>query len=91
MEPDLPSLRLLVLGGEVCTSDLVERWSRRRPQDLNTYGPTEATVVATASECRPGHPVTIGKPLPGYRTLVLDEALSPVKPGESGELLSGRS
>jgi non-ribosomal peptide synthetase-like protein len=92
MEPDLPSLKLLVLGGEVCTSDLVERWSRSSLRILNTYGPTEATVVATAAECRPGHPVTIGKALPGYRALVLDEALSPVKPGECGELyLGGRS
>ena len=89
MEPDLPSLKLLVLGGEVCTADLVERWSRPGLRILNTYGPTEATVVATVAECRPGQPVTIGKALPGYRTLVLDEALSPVKPGESGELYLG--
>jgi non-ribosomal peptide synthetase-like protein len=89
MEPDLPSLKLLVLGGEVCTADLVERWSRPGLRILNTYGPTEATVVATAAECHPGHPVTIGNALPGYRTLVLDEALAPVKPGECGELYLG--
>ena len=92
MEPHLPSLKLLVLGGEVCTPDLVERWSRSGLRILNTYGPTEATVVTTAAECRPGHPVTIGRPLPGYRAVVLDEAMCPVKPGECGELyLGGRS
>ena len=42
---------------------------------LNTYGPTEATVVATAADCMPGKPVTIGKALPGYVTYVLDEQM----------------
>jgi len=30
----------------------------------NSYGPTEATVVATVSEVWPREPVTIGKPIP---------------------------
>jgi non-ribosomal peptide synthetase component F len=38
---------------------------------MNTYGPTEATVVATATDCIPGQPVTIGRPLPGYDVFVL--------------------
>ena len=42
---------------------------------LNTYGPTEATVVATWAECVPGEAVTIGRALPGYQTYVLDEQL----------------
>ncbi len=51
MTPELPSLRILVLGGELCTSQLVSPWARPGLRILNTYGPTEATVVATAHEC----------------------------------------
>jgi non-ribosomal peptide synthetase-like protein len=56
---------------------------------LNTYGPTEATVVATAAECLPGEPVTIGTAMPGYEAHVLDDNQLPVKVGECGELYLG--
>jgi non-ribosomal peptide synthetase component F len=85
---DLPSVRLLVVGGEQCSSELVVRWAQGRRM-LNTYGPTEATVVTTAAECVPGRAVTIGKALPGYTTMVLDERHEPVAPGEVGELFIG--
>jgi non-ribosomal peptide synthetase-like protein len=88
IEHDLPSVRLLVTGGEQCSSELVARWARGRRM-LNTYGPTEATVVATAVECIPGPSVTIGKALPGYTTYVLNERYEPVAPGEVGELFIG--
>src|SRR5664280_3076329 len=80
---------LLVLGGEVCPPELVNRFVVSGRRMLNTYGPTEATVVATAAECVPGEPVTIGTALPGYMTYVLDEQMRAVKPGESGELYIG--
>lgn len=89
MEPDLPSLRTLVLGGEMCLPQLVAKWMRPGLRILNTYGPTEATVVTTAHECTPNRPVTIGSPLPGYSVHVLDETSKPVAPGETGELYIG--
>lgn len=89
MTPGLPSLRMLVLGGELCTSQLVALWARSGLRILNTYGPTEATVVTTAFECEPGKEVSIGSPLPGYRTYVLDENLKPVADGAAGELYIG--
>src|SRR5262249_17629605 len=89
MKPPLPTVKLLILGGEACQPELVSRWARAGLRMLNTYGPTEATVVATASECRTGEPVTIGTALPGYVTYVLDEQLNRVKPGECGELYIG--
>jgi non-ribosomal peptide synthetase-like protein len=88
VEEDLPTVRLLVVGGEDCPAELVSRWAPGRCM-LNTYGPTEATVVATAAECIVGQPVTIGTALPGYTTYVLDENLRPVGIGESGELFIG--
>lgn len=54
----------------------------------NFYGPTEATIWATAQRVTANglDPVTIGRALPGYRTLVLDEAGQPVPPGTVGDL-----
>ena len=89
IDRELPTVRTLVLGGEACSSELVTRWATPGRRMLNTYGPTEATVVATWAECVPGEAVTIGRALPGYSTYVLDEQLREVAPGESGELFIG--
>jgi non-ribosomal peptide synthetase-like protein len=89
IDRELPTVRTLVLGGEACSSELVTRWATPGRRMLNTYGPTEATVVATWSECVPGEAVTIGRALPEYSTFVLDEQLHPVAHGESGELFIG--
>ena len=64
LEDDLPTVRLLILGGEACPADLVTRWARPGRRMVNTYGPTEACVIATAWECAPGKPVTIGARAP---------------------------
>jgi amino acid adenylation domain-containing protein len=89
IDQDLPSVRLLVLGGEACMPELVARWATPQRRMLNTYGPTETTVVATWAECLPSEAVTIGRALPGYQAYVLDEQLSPVGPGSEGELFIG--
>lgn len=89
MEGDLPTVRLLIVGGEVCSRDLVTRWCRPGRRMFNTYGPTEATVIATWTECDPLRPVTIGEPLPGYSAFVMDDHGRLLPPGEVGELLLG--
>ncbi|MFA7307906.1 MAG: Pls/PosA family non-ribosomal peptide synthetase [Hyphomicrobium sp.] len=89
IDRDLDTVTTLVLGGEACSNELVTRWARPGRRMLNTYGPTEATVVATWSECVSGVPVSIGTALPGYTTYVLDENMRPVAPGECGELFIG--
>src|SRR6266704_4041321 len=61
---DVPTLRLLILGGEVCPDRLVERWARPGRRIVNTYGPTEATVIATYADLSPGKPVMIGRAVP---------------------------
>src|SRR5439155_19125299 len=57
MDKDIPSVRLLILGGEACSSELLKDWWRPGRRIVNTYGPTEATVIATYAECQPGLPV----------------------------------
>lgn len=86
---DLPRIRSLLVGGEACPAPLVARWSKPGRRMLNTYGPTEATVTATWGELLPGTPVTIGKPLPTYSVVLLDEGLDPVPDGETGEICIG--
>lgn len=68
---DVPGLRLINLGGEMCPESLVDRWSKPNRQMFNTYGPTEATVSASLSRLLPGRPVSIGQPLPNYGLLVI--------------------
>ncbi|MGH3801560.1 MAG: non-ribosomal peptide synthetase, partial [Pseudonocardiaceae bacterium] len=87
LSEDVPSLRTVVLSGEVCPPELVNRWARPGRRLLNVYGPTEATVNTTVAECSPGVPVTIGRPLAGYGVHVVDEHLRPVPRGGKGELL----
>ncbi len=90
MEGALPTLRLLILGGEACPAELVKRWSRPGLSMVNTYGPTEATVISTWAELLPDRPVTIGRAVPKDRVYVLDAAGQLCAPGVAGELhLSG--
>lgn len=83
---DVPSLRQLVVSGEACPIDLVNRWCRPGLTMRNVYGPTEATVNTTASVLEKGKAITIGQPLPGYDVYILDPEMRPVPSGEKGEL-----
>ncbi|WP_083868826.1 non-ribosomal peptide synthetase [Nocardia niigatensis] len=91
---DLPELEAVIVGGEACPEDLVEVWTApdSRPglpprRMHNMYGPSEATVAATATgPMLAGRPVPIGGPVRGMRLFVLDGRLHPVPPGVAGEL-----
>src|SRR5262245_34909133 len=86
MEGGVPSLRLLVLGGESCPPALVRRWSRPGLRILNTYGPPEATVMSTCGEVRAGRPVPLGTAIPGSRVHLLDARLRSLGRSEAGEI-----
>ncbi|MGW1892243.1 amino acid adenylation domain-containing protein [Streptomyces sp. NPDC002004] len=75
-------VRTVVIGGEAALPERVERWRKAVGTSvalLNTYGPTEATVVATVADLNdPGlaaDDVPIGLPLPGTRAAVVDGEL----------------
>ncbi|GAA3035112.1 hypothetical protein GCM10017559_73330 [Streptosporangium longisporum] len=83
-----PSLRLVILGGEQVHEAAVTRWRERfgdRVRLVNTYGPTETTIIATTAELdgSPGRP-PIGTPIGDTSVLILDggEAVPPGAPGE---------
>ncbi|RKT02436.1 non-ribosomal peptide synthetase-like protein [Streptomyces sp. 3211.6] len=82
----LDRVRLLIVGGEACPAELVDRFAVAGREMWNTYGPTETTVVACAARLRPGEPVRIGLPLDGWDLAVVDEAGEPLPYGEVGEL-----
>ncbi|KPG20321.1 non-ribosomal peptide synthetase, partial [Mycobacteroides immunogenum] len=81
----------LVVAGEACPPELVDRWAPGRVM-INAYGPTEATVYASIStRLAIGSTVPIGAPVSGVALFVLDAWLRPVSPGVAGELyIAGR-
>ncbi|MFY0407538.1 Pls/PosA family non-ribosomal peptide synthetase [Solicola sp. PLA-1-18] len=85
----LEDVRLLILGGEACPPEIGARLARPGREVWNTYGPTEATVVACGAQLAPDEPVRIGLPLDGWDLAVVDADMQPVEPGETGQLVIG--
>ncbi|MGO1311798.1 MAG: amino acid adenylation domain-containing protein, partial [Brevibacterium aurantiacum] len=85
----LDAVRLLIFGGEACPPELGRRLSDESREVWNTYGPTEATVVACGAQLDGSDPVRIGLPLAGWSLAVVDAAGIPVAEGETGELIIG--
>ena len=109
-----PSLRLVIIGGEAALSAAWQQWQHwlktqihhppccQVPQLINTYGPTEATVVATLY-CFPNPiesaadesattslvNIPIGRPFGQAQIYVLDAHQHPVPIGVPGELYLG--
>ncbi len=88
--------RLVILGGEQVRADRLDVWRERvgeRSRLLNTYGPTEATIVATRRELSgprdfPAE-VPIGRPVPGARVHVVSRDLELLPAGLDGEVVIG--
>lgn len=89
MPRDIKTLRVIILGGEACPPAVAARWCKPGRTIFNSYGPTEATVVATVAEVHPDAPVTIGGPIANYTCYVADEANNLLDRGVEGELLIG--
>jgi non-ribosomal peptide synthetase-like protein len=85
----LEAVRLLIFGGEACPPELAERLAVDGREVWNTYGPTEATVVACLAPLTGRGQVSIGLPLPGWDLAVVDKDGDPVTLGEVGELVIG--
>ncbi|MDY7077386.1 MAG: amino acid adenylation domain-containing protein [Chloroflexota bacterium] len=88
------SVRLVIVGGDKASAERYGRWREIVGDEvmwLNTYGPTEATIIATTYEVEGGieGEVPIGKPIANVRLYVLDRHLQPVPVGVPGELCIG--
>ena len=93
-KPSPRDLRLVIVGGEKASAKAYGAWLGsvgRRVRWVNTYGPTEASIAATASEPQfeasaiPEN-LPIGRPVPNVRIYLLDGNLNPVPVGIPAEL-----
>ncbi|MCF5665397.1 amino acid adenylation domain-containing protein [Pseudomonas marginalis] len=89
------ALRQVHIGGEAMPLDGPVLWRRAglgHVRLLNTYGPTEATVVSSVLDCSDDNAVIgataspIGRALPGRGLYVLDRDLNLLPVGAVGEL-----
>ncbi|MBS0357874.1 MAG: amino acid adenylation domain-containing protein, partial [Proteobacteria bacterium] len=92
----LPSLSVLIVGGEAISKIDLLRWHEHYPQCriMHHYGPTETTVgslyhwVDFEKNQYPGQ-IPLGKPQCNTRCYVLDSEMNPLPIGVIGELYIG--
>ena len=85
----LSSLRRVILAGEDCPLDLVEKHFNVNPgaELFNEYGPTECTVWSSVAKLTPStQRVTIGRAISGTQITVRDSRGCPVPSGCFGEI-----
>jgi amino acid adenylation domain-containing protein len=93
------SLRLIIVGGERALPEMLALWQasgNRHIKLMNTYGPTEGTIVATIHEMLQSttegsmlREVPIGRPVANVQVYLLDPHLNAVPIGIPGELHIG--
>ncbi len=93
------SLKLVILGGDKASAEQVLKWNRlsgSKVRLLNTYGPTETTIISTAYEATDedqsgdkAEEFPIGRPIDNTEVYIVDAHLQPVPIGVPGELLIG--
>ncbi|HEV8577638.1 MAG TPA: amino acid adenylation domain-containing protein [Thermoanaerobaculia bacterium] len=88
---ELRSLAAVIVAGEPVPAELPRRHAMTLPGVplLNEYGPTEATVWASVAELAAGERITVGRPIAGARTVLLDREMRTVPAGAQAELLLG--
>ena len=91
---ELTSLSTVIVAGETCSSELVERHHQLLPSTslFNEYGPTEGTVWTTVYDCQNHditNPVAIGRPIANTQIYLLNSYGQPVPIGVPGELHIG--
>lgn len=77
---------VVISGGEALGAELRDRLLAVSDRAYNGYGPTEATIHATMWPLAPDCPVSIGRPIAGNSTWVLDHWGRPCEPGAVGRL-----
>lgn len=89
------SVRLVIIGGEKALPERLTTWQQvtQKVRLVNTYGPTEATVVTTAIDLSDfaveSGQLPIGTAIGHAQTYILDPDLQPVPVGIPGELYIG--
>ncbi len=92
---DLRPLRQLLAGGDVLSTTHVAKafGALRNTRLINGYGPTESTTFACchtiSADDLTGASIPIGTPIANTTAYILDEKLTPVSIGATGELCIG--
>lgn len=89
----LASLSTWIVAGEACAPQVLAKHLAKVPQArlVNEYGPTEATVWATADILTESADsgISIGRPIPTMQLLLINEQGVPAAIGEPGEIHLG--
>ncbi len=87
------SLRIVIVGGEKASSAALAAWHKlagSRVRWVNTYGPTETSVIVTSFEPENWETIPpilpIGRPIANTKIHILDEHLQPLPVGIPGDL-----
>ncbi|BCG64088.1 MAG: enterobactin synthetase component F [Methyloprofundus sp.] len=86
------SLKVVCCGGEVLSPELAEQFQQQTNAELfNVYGPTEATLFATAWRYQKSEQTSlpIGKPLSDTRIYIFDQHNQILPIGVAGEIIIG--
>ncbi|MGA8163502.1 MAG: amino acid adenylation domain-containing protein [Waddliaceae bacterium] len=85
----VPSLKRVVFGGEVLTSDCFsDGLADQRIQVVNVYGPTETTIITTFNFVQ-SNDLCIGRPIANAMCYILGENGKTLPHGAVGELYIG--
>jgi tyrocidine synthetase III len=90
MDPDqVPLLHTVLSAGEALPLSIAQKWAGSTTL-INAYGPTEVTVLTTRGEIKDGvDRIVLGRPLPNYKTYILDAQGNQLPIGIPGELCIG--
>ncbi|MET0647235.1 MAG: non-ribosomal peptide synthetase [Pyrinomonadaceae bacterium] len=91
----LPSLRSVLISGDMLRWDDVEGWRRRFGAEMslyNLYGPTESTVIKLFypipdARCEGSVNVPVGRPIEGADVVILNDEGRPCEAGQTGEVV----
>jgi 2-aminobenzoate-CoA ligase len=86
-ELDLSSLTKCVSAGEPLPLATFEAWQKKTGlRIIDGIGATEMLHIFISASGHAIRPGATGRALPGYRAMVVDEAMRPLPPGEVGKL-----
>ncbi|MCL2702982.1 MAG: amino acid adenylation domain-containing protein [Defluviitaleaceae bacterium] len=86
----LKNVKEILIGGEPLPLNLLRVLKERTPARIyNMYGPTEATIWATVSDLTEKDSIDIGRPLKNTAIYIVDENMSVLPHGQTGEICIG--
>ncbi|MBR0565046.1 AMP-binding protein [Azoarcus sp. L1K30] len=84
---DISSLAKCVSAGEALPTDTRDKWREASGIQIHDgIGGTEMIHIYIASGPEDYRPGALGKLLPGYRGMIVDDDMNPLPPGETGKL-----